>query len=335
MTDRGLLWSFFRPSAWRRRATDLARVLSAHAFGTRHPLFVQFLVTSRCNLACRYCELPPDRLPEMDDGEVRALLDDLIAAGMRKVSFTGGEPLLRSDLPEWIHRAQARGVFVNLITNGWLLEERAGEVRTADLIVVSVDGRAGAHDAARGSGSHARALRGIEACRRLGVRVVTSTVLHRGTVDDVESVLDLARGLGAFAIFQPIEFAPGRMVPEAADIVLAPDGLRAAYRRLLDLKRTGAPVACSLWFLERAARGERPRPCRWAGRLFCSILPDGRILPCNVLLGLVGGEGGWPDARRVGVREAMRRMPRFRCDGCSAGYGEMDAMLSFRFRELR
>ncbi len=334
MMDARLLWTFFRPSAWGRRAQDLARVLSAHAFGTRHPLFVQFLVTARCNLACTYCELPPMRFAEMTDAEVSGVLDDLCAAGVRKVSFTGGEPLLRAALPAWIRRVQARGVFANVITNGWYLEERAPDLRGADLAVVSVDGREEAHDAVRGPGSHTRALRGIEALRRVGVRVMTSTVLHRGTVDDIGYIVDLARRMDAVAIFQPVEFAPGCMPAAAADLVLPAQELRAAYARLLDFKRSGAPVASSMWFLERAARGERPGPCRMAGRLFCSVLPDGRVVPCNVLLGLAT-EDGFFDARRVGVREAMRRMTRFECAGCAAGYQPLDAMLRFRLWELR
>lgn len=334
MMDLGLLWAFFRPSAWGRRTVDFGRVLSAHALGSRHPLFVQVLVTARCNLACAYCELPPMRFVEMTDDEVSGVLDDLCASGMRKVSFTGGEPLLRGALPAWIRRVKARGVFANVITNGWFLEERAEELRAADLVVVSVDGRAESHDAVRGPGSHARAVRGIEACRKLGIRVVTSTVLHRGTVDDIESVLALGRDLGAFAIFQPVEFAPGCTPSRATHLVLPPDELRGVYARLRDLKRSGAPVASSHWFLERAARGQSPEPCRMAGRLFCSVLPDGRVVPCNVLLGLATADG-FLDARRVGVREAMRRMPRFDCAGCAAGYQPLDAMLRFRLWELR
>lgn len=334
MMDPRLLWAFFRPAMWGRRVLDLARVLSAHAVGSRHPLFVQVLVTGRCNLACAYCELPPMRFAEMTDDEVSGVLDDLCASGMRKVSFTGGEPLLRGALPAWIRRVKARGVFANVITNGWFLEERAEELGAADLVVVSVDGRKEAHDATRGPGSHARAIQGIEACRRLGVRVMTSTVLHRGTVTDIAWVLDLARQADGVAIFQPIEFAPGCWPSRAEDLALAPEEMRTTYARLIEFRRAGAPVAYSRWFLERAARGQAPDPCRMAGRLFCSVLPDGRVVPCNVLLGLATADG-FLDARRVGAREAMRRMPRFECAGCAAGYQSLDAMLRLRLWELR
>ncbi len=334
MMDRGLLWAFFRPTMWGRRALDLARVLSAHALGSRHPLFVQFLVTARCNLACTYCELPPMRFGEMTDDEVSAVLDDLCDCGMRKVSFTGGEPLLRGGLGAWIRRVKARGVFANVITNGWYLEERAQDLREADLVVVSVDGRAESHDAARGAGSHARALRGIETCRRLGVRVMTSTVLSRASVEDIPWVVNLAREFRGIAIFQPIEFAPGCVSERAGTLVLTPQEWRDACARLLAFKRSGAPIAYSRWFLERAVQGQSPGPCRLAGRLFCSVLPDGRVVPCNVLLGLATANG-FLDARQVGVREAMRRMPRPDCAGCAAGYQPLDAMLRFRWWELR
>ncbi|MBM4395894.1 MAG: radical SAM protein [Deltaproteobacteria bacterium] len=334
MVDRRLIASFFRPSALARRAADLARVLSAHAAGTRHPLFVQFLATARCTQSCTYCEVPPVRFPEMDGPAVLAMLDELCREGMRKVSFTGGEPLLRRELPEWIRTVRSRGVYANLITNGHLLADRIDEVRDLDLVIVSVDGREASHDAVRGAGSHARALRGLAACAERGVPVMTSTVLHRGTAADIDWVLDLARSLHGTAIFGPIEFAPGCVPAAAAGLVLRQDELRAAYATLLDRKRAGAPVGYTRHFLARAVRGEPAGPCRFAGRLYCSILPDGRVLPCNVLLSLAAGDAAWVNGRESGFVEAMRRMPAFSCAGCAAGYGEMDAMLRFRWWEM-
>jgi len=331
MLDPQLLARLVGPRAWPARARDLMRVLDARARGARWPLIVQFLTTFRCTRACAYCELPDFGAEDLPDPEVRALLVDACQSGMRKITFSGGEPLLREDLPAWIHQVQATGVFANLITNGDLLPQRVDELRAVDLVIVSLDGPEAVHDAQRGVGSYARALAGAQACRTAGVPLMLSAVIHQASLPHLDELLALVRELGVTAIVQPMEFGASTGRARAAQGVLAPEERRQLFARLREARRRGVRIAYPRAFLRRAARGDEPGPCRWAGRLFCTLLPDGRVAPCNLLTGV---RPDWPNAREEGLRAALARLPAPNCGGCAAGYPELDAWLSGRWWDL-
>ena len=105
-------------------------------------------VTDRCNLRCHYCMpeeeyawLPRDRILSFE--EIGRLVDVFITLGVDKVRLTGGEPLLRKDLPRLVEMLAARSGLSDLAmtTNGVLLAEHARALRAAGLgrVTVSLD----------------------------------------------------------------------------------------------------------------------------------------------------------------------------------------------------
>src|SRR5262245_33247178 len=105
-------------------------------------------VTDRCNLRCSYCMPEPDYvwLPREDIlhfEEIETLVDVFTSLGVDKVRLTGGEPLLRRDLPELIQKLAARPAIRDLAmtTNGVLLAAQAKALRDAGLhrLTVSLD----------------------------------------------------------------------------------------------------------------------------------------------------------------------------------------------------
>jgi len=161
-------------------------------------------VTDRCNFRCPYC-MPADvfgpghaflRERElMSAAEFRELVRAFRALGVEKIRLTGGEPLLRADLPELIRILKAElGIpEVALTTNGWLLEKQAPALRAAglDRVNVSVDS---INDVTAGKLNGlgfkvSRVLRGIDAAAALGLPVKINCVVQRG-VNDGE-LLDL------------------------------------------------------------------------------------------------------------------------------------------------
>ena len=105
-------------------------------------------VTDRCNLRCQYCMPEQDYvwLPRSDIlafEEICALADVFTGLGADRVRLTGGEPLLRTDLPDLIRMLAARPAIrdLALTTNGLLLAEQAAALREAGLhrITVSLD----------------------------------------------------------------------------------------------------------------------------------------------------------------------------------------------------
>ena len=166
-------------------------------------------VTDRCNLRCSYC-MPEDQynwLPRGDllhFGELSALVDLFLDLGVNKVRLTGGEPLLRKDLPRLVAQLAERTRIRDLAmtTNGQLLEESATELKRAGLhrVTVSLDTLRPERflKLSRSGGLH-RTLAGIETLARAGFRNTRiDTVLMRGTNDDeIQDLLAYGRQVGA------------------------------------------------------------------------------------------------------------------------------------------
>jgi cyclic pyranopterin phosphate synthase len=102
-------------------------------------------VTDKCNFRCRYC-MPPEGLPWLAKDELLTFEEIVRVAsvltdcGIRSFKLTGGEPLVRRDLPELIAglRAASPEADISMTTNGYLLAERARDLKAAGLDRVSV-----------------------------------------------------------------------------------------------------------------------------------------------------------------------------------------------------
>jgi GTP 3',8-cyclase len=105
-------------------------------------------VTDRCNFRCRYC-MPPEGLPWLPKNEILSfeeitrITGILVESGVRSLKVTGGEPLVRRDVPRLVRMLRDLGddLDISITTNGFLLAERAAELRDAglDRVTVSCD----------------------------------------------------------------------------------------------------------------------------------------------------------------------------------------------------
>ncbi len=155
--------------------------------------------TRRCNLDCAHCyaaSTPADQ-PEDELGtdDIHRLLDDLAGFGAPVVLFSGGEPLLREDLPELVAHAASVGLRASLSTNGTLIDRPTAR-RLADAgasyIGVSIDGLAETNDAFRGvPGAFDQALAGMRNCRSAGLKVGLRMTMTRRNLPDLPAVFDL------------------------------------------------------------------------------------------------------------------------------------------------
>ncbi len=159
------------------------------------PLYLRLSVTDRCNLRCRYCRPEHDaaRSPSATATdnellEVVRLIDSEYP--IYKVRVTGGEPLLRKDLPQLVSRlrAQMPQVELALSTNALLLARSAAELRCAgiDSINISIDSLQpeSFRDLTRGGNVDA-VLEGIRAAREAGFgKIRLNAVLMRNVNGD-------------------------------------------------------------------------------------------------------------------------------------------------------
>src|SRR5580692_11211534 len=91
-------------------------------------------MTYRCPLHCPYCSNPtryPSRQTELTTEEWKRVIDEASELGVLHVLFSGGEPLLRSDLPDLVIHARAAGLYTNLITSAVGLTRARAEVLKA------------------------------------------------------------------------------------------------------------------------------------------------------------------------------------------------------------
>ncbi len=166
-------------------------------------------VTDRCNLRCNYCMpqeeyvwLPRQELLTFE--EIARLVEVFTSLGVEDVRLTGGEPLLRRDLPQLVRMlaANPRIRDLALTTNGVLFAEHAEALRAAGLhrVTVSLDSlRPERFSALAGRDSHAQVLAGIAAARSMGFpKLKLDTVVLRGVNDDeLADLIEYGRGAEA------------------------------------------------------------------------------------------------------------------------------------------
>jgi cyclic pyranopterin phosphate synthase len=204
----------------RRRAgvvplPDLAGVADSRGRPLRD---LRISVMDRCNFRCPYC-MPRETFHEhyrflpaaerLSFEEILRLTRLFVAAGVRKVRLTGGEPLLRSGLADLIGELSAiPGVEdLALTTNGMLLAQHAAKLKANGLrrVTVSLDSLDPAvfRQASGGFDGIARVLDGIEAAREAKLAPIkVNAVVQRGLSD--RGVLDLVerfRGTGVIVRF--------------------------------------------------------------------------------------------------------------------------------------
>lgn len=170
--------------------------------GTRaHSLPIVILyVTAGCNLRCITCSYREPLPNELTLDEYREIFGQLKLQGLRRVVYSGGEPLLRRDLPEICMLAEKTGAQQSLLTNGLLLEKRAKEVLPfLDEIIISLDGPdAETHNRIRGLNSFDQILRGVELVTGSSGRPSISfrCVVQRRNFRKLDEMVELGKRLG-------------------------------------------------------------------------------------------------------------------------------------------
>ncbi len=164
--------------------------------------YLRISVTDRCNLRCLYC-MPPEGVPQMPHSEIlsyeeiRTVVRVAAELGINRVRLTGGEPLVRAELPKLIKMiSQVEGIEeLSLTTNGTFLKKYVMELKQAGLSRVNVSLDTLKADKFRyitRLGKLETVLEGIEAAKEAGFEPVKiNTVIMRGINDD--EILDFAR----------------------------------------------------------------------------------------------------------------------------------------------
>ena len=179
-----------------RRSKDLPSHLLQ--FSEDKKPVVVWNVTQQCNLKCVHCYAHAKaglQDNELSTEEGLRLIDDLSEFGAPVLLFSGGEPLMRKDLPELAAYAIERGMRAVISTNGTLIDpEMASVFKNIGLsyVGISLDGNRAINDKFRGvDGAFDAAMKGIENCQAQGIKVGLRFTINKFNADQVPFLFDL------------------------------------------------------------------------------------------------------------------------------------------------
>ncbi len=156
-------------------------------------------MTRRCNLKCVHCYAHAKDMDfkgkELTTDEGKRLIDDLASFGSPVMLFSGGEPVLREDLPDLIDYTVKKGMRAVISTNGTLITEEKARIFakfSLSYVGVSLDGIGEVNDSFRGvKGAFDKAIDGIRNAKGAGIKVGLRFTIHRGNFKEIPMVFDL------------------------------------------------------------------------------------------------------------------------------------------------
>jgi len=200
---RAILKGCYHESEFRKAIVKIPFALGFNSL----PILSEIAITYRCNLACKFCYAScgckkQERAEELSAQSLKEILRIIKnEAEVPSVSFTGGEPTLRRDLPELINYAKSLKMWANLITNATLIDSAlAVNLKAAGLDSAQVSleaGAAGLHDSIAGKpGAFNLTIEGLKNLKEAGIRVHTNTTISRLNKEHLAGILELVKDLG-------------------------------------------------------------------------------------------------------------------------------------------
>jgi MoaA/NifB/PqqE/SkfB family radical SAM enzyme len=338
----GIIWIYELQDRPRERWMSfsglyLTRVWMGSNFSTKllpskiRPLAAHVKLTENCQAKCISCDYWKTRWHDgIKADRAVQLLNEIGAAGIRSLRFTGGEPLLRTDLFEIMRRADMRPFHeVILQTNGLLIKKMHKEINASPItkVCISIDGLEETNDLIRGiDGYFDLAMQGIKLLR--GKKVSIAVTLNRISAKELGKLAEVAHGVGAEVQYnvlsQSIYFIKDAdldsMWPEGGDVKEIAKFLRQ------DLKRPEYEVEYVTKYFKRQLVAEPP--CI-LGYLQMFVLSNGAVMTGCYPLKPVGNILKDSLATILNSEDYVQQceaMVRRECPGCTCGVESSLAM---------
>lgn len=302
----------------------------------KYPYAVQYNITYKCNLRCVYCDcgIVKHTNYEMTTAEIAAMVDEFAAMGTKRLSITGGEPLLKKNLGDVVRHARQRGLFVSVATNGTLVPRRIAELAEVSSFNLTLDGPEALHDLQRGKGTYREVVAAIEAIRGRGIPAYLNCVVTRNNCRCLPEILEIARNLDVKLLAQPVFYsAPSHAgnLEGYESVRIGDDDFADTLRFLIARKAAGDPtlLLSAKYYrdlLHYLRTGEKMK-CSFArkrGSVYCTVSPEGYVTPCNLLV----RDRRYLDGRELGFRRAFLEMPELHCGGCISSFIDIDYLLT-------
>ncbi|MCX6909573.1 MAG: radical SAM protein [Verrucomicrobia bacterium] len=207
------------------------------AASERRPIVV-WNITRTCNLRCVHCysDSHAQKYPgELTGEQARAVIDDVAGFRVPALLFSGGEPLVRPDLPDLMRYARSKQLRLTLSTNGTLIDEATARILHEiglSYVGISLDGIGETNDQFRGvKGAFDAAVRAMRNCREVGQKVGLRLTLTKRNCTDLHKIFDFieAEGIQRACFYHLVYSGRGSTADE-----LSPADVRRAVDIILE-----------------------------------------------------------------------------------------------------
>ncbi len=256
------------------------------------PLRMDMALTFRCQNDCIHCYAGgPHQTPELSTEQWKQAIDRLSDVGVFILTFTGGEPTLRDDLPELLLYAQNKGMVTGLISNGRRLKDKeyVAELEKSGLDFVQVtleSHRAEVHDAMTSAkGSWKETVEGIQNAVKSQIYVSTNTTLSKHNSADFLATVDYIKNLGVDAFGCNSLIYSGKAPQASNEFALTTDELKALLPKIRD--KAHMLGLKFLWYtptqycnFDPVQLGLGVKSCT-AAMINACVGPNGDVYPCQ------------------------------------------------------
>lgn len=295
------------------------------------PLRMDMAITFKCQNNCVHCYAGgPHETAELNTNQWKEVIDRLSQIGIFILTFTGGEPTLREDLPELLQYAQNKGMVTGLITNGRKLKDKEYvknlEKVGLDFVQVTLEShKPKIHDLMTAAeGSWKETVAGIKTAVRSQIYVTTNTTLSKYNAPDFLRTIDYIKDLGVAAFGCNSLIYSGKANTISQEFALPIETLEALLPEIRD--KAQQLNLKFLWYtptqycrFDPVHLGLGVKSCTAAMINMC-VGPNGDVYPCQSYFESLGNilvdkwEKIWNHPLAVKIRNREYVAPK--CKGC-------------------
>lgn len=316
-------------------------------FRLAQPIWVSWEINTACNLRCIHCRVEEYSTQKniFTTERSRKFIDELVEMGVFNIGITGGEPFLREDLLEIVEYASDKGLRVNIVTNGSMVNpeliEKLADINHMNILQFSLDSaRPERHDKIRQcKGLYDKVIRGIELGIDYGLKVGVITTVFRINLKEIPRIIDVLVKLGV-SYYGARRYIPvGQGVCNKDLLEITPEEYRAhceywckkseemhgLLNMVIEDPLLGILHPEGFYHLDKVFPG-----CK-AGYTYSAVLATGDVVPC-MFLSMKLGNINETSFRQIWnsspVLEAIRKREltgkcgncseKFSCGGCRA-----------------
>jgi MoaA/NifB/PqqE/SkfB family radical SAM enzyme len=247
------------------------------------PNVITIGLTYRCQCHCVHCSSNvPNRkqAAELKTWQVKSIIDQAKKLGVVRITFFGGEPLLRNDIVELTQYAHKVGMITRINTNGWLLNrELISKLKDAGLNLCDVsidDPDPQTHNRLRGlPGIYKKAVEGIKILKEFNILCQIVTYAARKNVTTgLEEIINLGRRLGVFAVSIIFPITTGCWLNRTEVLLTEEEKERVRQLGDSDFVHIELPTSASL--------------CNVCKKASIYVAPEGNVTPCPFIPYAIG-----------------------------------------------